>query len=141
VIKNQTGSLTVFAFDAATNLPKTGDAANLLAYVKIDGGAVTVLSDITAVEEDANNAKGFYTFDLTAAETNGDLACRETTLGDLAVAAHLSSLDYFGEVPWNDFAAASEWYVRMKSRPSFRSILSDRVPGQPPVAHYAELDF
>jgi len=77
----------------------------------------------------------------TAAETNGNLACRETTLGDLAVAAHLSTLDYFGEVPWDDFAAAGEWYVRMKSRPSFRSILSDRVPGQPPVAHYTELDF
>jgi glutathione S-transferase len=76
-----------------------------------------------------------------AAETNGNLACREITLGDLAVAAHLSTLDYFGEVPWHDFAAANEWYVRMKSRPAFRSILSDRVPGQPPVSHYAELDF
>ena len=76
-----------------------------------------------------------------AAETNGNLACRDTTLGDLAVAAHLSALDYFGEVPWTDFPAAAEWYVRMKSRPSFRSILLDRVPGQPPVSHYAELDF
>jgi glutathione S-transferase len=76
-----------------------------------------------------------------AAERNGNLACRETTLGDLGVAAHLSALDYFGEVPWHDFPTASEWYVRIKSRPAFRSILSDRVPGQPPVAHYAELDF
>jgi glutathione S-transferase len=77
----------------------------------------------------------------TAAETNGNLACRETTLGDLAVASHLSALDYFGEVPWTDFPPAAEWYVRMKSRPAFRSLLSDRVPGQPPAAHYAELDF
>ena len=76
-----------------------------------------------------------------AAESNGNLACRETTLGDLAVAAHLSALDYFGEVPWSDFTAAAEWYVRLKSRPAFRSLLSDRVPGQPPVSHYAELDF
>lgn len=76
-----------------------------------------------------------------AAEQNGNLACRETTLGDLGVAAHLSALDYFGEVPWQDFPAAQEWYVRMKSRPSFRSVLTDRVPGQPPVSHYAELDF
>ena len=76
-----------------------------------------------------------------AAETTGNLACRETTLGDLAVAAHLSVLDYFGEVPWTDFPTAAEWYVRIKSRPSFRSILGDRVPGQPPVSHYAELDF
>ena len=76
-----------------------------------------------------------------AAETRGNLAAREISLGDLAVAAHLSALDYFGEVPWGDFPAASEWYVRMKSRPSFRSILGDKVPGQPPVSHYAELDF
>ena len=66
---------------------------------------------------------------------------RAPALGDLAVAAHLSALDYFGEVPWSEFPAAAEWYVRMKSRPSFRSLLADRVPGQPPVAHYAELDF
>jgi len=74
------------------------------------------------------------------AEQNGYLACRECTLGDLAVAAHISALDYFGEVPWAEFPAAGEWYMRMKSRPSFRTLLADRVPGQPPVAHYADLD-
>ena len=76
-----------------------------------------------------------------AVETRGNLADRDCTLGDFAVAAQLSTLDYFGEVPWSEFPHASEWYVRMKSRPSFRSLLADRVPGQPPVSHYAELDF
>ena len=75
-----------------------------------------------------------------AADRNGYLAWRECTLGDLAVAAHISALDYFGEVPWKEFPSAAEWYLRMKSRPSFRSLLADRVPGQPPVSHYAELD-
>jgi glutathione S-transferase len=74
------------------------------------------------------------------AEKNGYLACRDCTVGDLAVAAHISALDYFGEVPWSEFPWAAEWYVKMKSRPSFRTILADRVPGQPPVSHYAELD-
>ena len=76
-----------------------------------------------------------------AAEENGNLAARAPSLGDFAVAAHLSTLDYFGEVPWEAFPNVAEWYVRLKSRPSFRSLLSDRVPGQPPVAHYGELDF
>lgn len=76
-----------------------------------------------------------------AVESNSYLAGRDCTLGDLAVAAHLSALDYFGEVPWKDYASAGEWYVRMKSRPAFRSLLGDRVPGQPPASHYAELDF
>jgi glutathione S-transferase len=76
-----------------------------------------------------------------ALEAGGNLSGRAPALGDLAVAAQLSGLDYFGEVPWSDFPVTNEWYVRMKSRPSFRSILADRVPGQPPAAHYAELDF
>jgi len=77
----------------------------------------------------------------TLAETRGFLAGRDVSLADLAIAAHLSALDYFGEVPWAEQLGLTEWYTRMKSRPSFRPLLSDRVPGQPPVAHYAELDF
>ncbi|HEY1614006.1 MAG TPA: glutathione S-transferase family protein [Rhizomicrobium sp.] len=76
----------------------------------------------------------------TLAEQNGYLAERNCTLGDLAVAAHLSALDYFGEVPWAEHQPAAEWYMRMKSRPSFGTLLSDRVPGQPPVSRYADLD-
>ncbi|MGA7675474.1 MAG: glutathione S-transferase family protein [Rhizomicrobium sp.] len=74
-------------------------------------------------------------------EQRGNLAGRVCTIADLALAAHLSALDYFGEVPWDANPAMREWYVRMKSRPSFRSLLADRVPGQPPVTQYAELDF
>ena len=77
----------------------------------------------------------------TLAETRGFLAGRDVSLADLALAAHLSALDYFGEVPWAEQLALTEWYARIKSRPSFRPLLSDRVPGQPPVSHYAELDF
>ncbi len=64
--------LIVFAFDSTTNLPKTGDAANLTAYVSKNYGAVTVLGDTSATEMDATNAKGYYLFDLTQAETNAD---------------------------------------------------------------------
>jgi len=74
-------------------------------------------------------------------EQRGNLAGRICTIADLALAAQLSALDYFGEAPWDATPAMKEWYVRMKSRPSFRSLLADRVPGQPPVAQYAELDF
>jgi glutathione S-transferase len=77
----------------------------------------------------------------TLADTNGFLAGRDLTLADLALAAHLSALDYYGEIPWAEYPQLTDWYTRIKSRPSFRSLLSDRIPGQPPVAHYAELDF
>ncbi len=64
--------LMVFAFDSTTNLPKTGDAANITAYVSKDYGTVTVLGDTSATEMDSTNAKGYYLFDLTQAETNAD---------------------------------------------------------------------
>lgn len=73
MFKNVTSQkLIVFAFDSTTNAPKTGDAANITAYVSKDFGAVTVLGDTSATEMDATNAKGYYLFDLTQAETNGD---------------------------------------------------------------------
>lgn len=64
--------ITFLVIDTATNLPKTGDAANLTAYVSIDDGTVTVLGDTSASELDATNAPGLYAFDCTQAETNGD---------------------------------------------------------------------
>lgn len=64
--------LIVFAFDATTNLPKTGDAGNITAYVSKDYGSVTVLGDTSATEMDSTNAKGYYLFDLTQGETNAD---------------------------------------------------------------------
>lgn len=63
------------------------------------------------------------------------------SLADIAAAAHLSCVDYLGDVPWSDFPEAKNWYARVKSRPSFRPLLSDLIPGLPPPAHYADLDF
>ena len=54
------------------------------------------------------------------------LAGRELTFADLAAAAELSTVDYLGEVPWEEDAMAKAWYARMKSRPSFRALLADR---------------
>lgn len=63
------------------------------------------------------------------------------TLADLAAAAHLSVADYLGEVPWNEDEATRNWYARVKSRPSFRTILADTLAGIPPSETYADLDF
>jgi glutathione S-transferase len=69
------------------------------------------------------------------------LAGEELSFADLAAAAHLSSIDYLDEVPWEQYPAAKEWYVRLKSRPAFRALLADRIPALPPPPHYANLDF
>jgi len=69
------------------------------------------------------------------------LAGDALTLADLTAAAHLSAVDYLGNVPWDDHARAKEWYARLKSRPSFRPLLKDSIPGLAPPKHYADLDF
>ncbi|MXQ08369.1 glutathione S-transferase family protein [Alphaproteobacteria bacterium GH1-50] len=69
------------------------------------------------------------------------LAGNALTLADFAAAAHLSSLDYISDVDWNRTAGVRDWYAKIKSRPAFRSLLADVVPGFPPPAHYADLDF
>lgn len=72
MFKNTAAKFIVFAFDATTNVPKTGDAANITAYVSKDYGTVTVLADTSATEMDATNAPGYYLFDAAQGETNGD---------------------------------------------------------------------
>jgi glutathione S-transferase len=69
------------------------------------------------------------------------LAGDRLTYADLAAGAALSTLDYMGEIEWAKYPAARDWYQRLKSRPSFRPLLSDRVRSLPPVSHYADLDF
>lgn len=69
------------------------------------------------------------------------LAGDEMSFADLTAAAHLSCLDYLGEVPWDDFEPARIWYARIKSRPAFRPLLSDRISGVAAPSHYTNLDF
>ena len=75
------------------------------------------------------------------AETRKCLAGGTLSLADFAAAAHLSSLDFIGDMDWSLYPAAKEWYARVKSRPSFRGLLMDRVPGVTPPKHYDDLDF
>ena len=69
------------------------------------------------------------------------LAGEAMTLADFALAAHLSSLDYLGDVDWETAVEVRNWYARIKSRPAFRTLLNDRIGGMPPHAGYADLDF
>jgi glutathione S-transferase len=75
------------------------------------------------------------------ASTRNWLAGDRFTQADLTAAAALSVLDYLGEIEWTDEMQLKEWYARIKSRPSFRPLLADRIRGMPPVSHYVDLDF
>lgn len=69
------------------------------------------------------------------------LAGERLSLADLTAAAHLSCVDYLGDVPWAKYEEAKNWYARIKSRPSFRPLLADQIPGLLPAPVYANLDF
>jgi glutathione S-transferase len=69
------------------------------------------------------------------------LAGERLTYADLAAAAHLSTADYLGDVPWDENESAKHWYARIKSRPAFRPLLVEGLPGMTPPASYADLDF
>jgi len=75
------------------------------------------------------------------AERRNWLAGEHFSAADIAAAAQLSCLDYLGDVPWDGAPRAKDWYARVKSRPSFRAILADHIPGLPPPRWYADLDF
>jgi glutathione S-transferase len=69
------------------------------------------------------------------------LAGDHISLADAAAGAQLSVLDYLGDVPWEEHPGAKLYYARLKSRPSFRPLLTDRAPCLKPAAHYDDLDF
>ena len=75
------------------------------------------------------------------ADSRSWLAGDDLSLADLAAAAHLSCVDYLGDVPWGSHESAKNWYARIKSRPTFRALLQDRIGGLKPAEHYHDLDF
>ena len=69
------------------------------------------------------------------------LAGKRFSLADIAGAAHLSTLDFLGEIRWREREVLKGWYQRMKSRPSVQPLLEDRVRGVYPPRYYADVDF
>ena len=62
-------------------------------------------------------------------------------LADLAAAAQISVADYLGGIDWKGHEQTARWYRGLKSRPSFRPLLSERMEGIAPPPHYDDVDF
>lgn len=98
--------------------------------------------DGACLKAGSRNIRVHFDYMTWLLERHNWLAGSRMTLADVAAAAHISCLDYTGDVPWEEYPAVRTWYAVLKSRPSFRSILADHLPGFPtPPAHYADLDF
>ena len=135
--------------------PSALQVESFLEMMSAERGAAT--NTLQSYERDLEDAKSFLNErnvrlteatpdDLRAylghlAETRPWLAGEAPSFADLAAAAHLSTLDYLGEVFWEDYEPVKSWYALLKSRPSFRPLLADRVAGFIPSGSYADLDF
>ena len=94
-----------------------------------------------ALRAGAANIRGHLGYIAWLFEGRRWLAGDSLTLADITAAAHLSVLDYMGDVPWDEAPGARDWYAKMKSRPSFRPVLADRIVGMKPPQHYDDPDF
>ena len=97
--------------------------------------------DTAAIRAGHGNIRYHLDYIAWLSERRRWLAGDAFSLADIAAAAQLSAVDYLGDVPWEDFGETKDWYARVKSRPAFRPLLADLIPGIPPPKHYADLDF
>lgn len=99
------------------------------------------IPDSEAIRCALHNLKTHMAYISYLAERKNYLAGDEVSMADLAAAGHISVLDYLGDISWEDWPQAKEWYMRVKSRKSFRPLLKDRIAGMSPPPHYEKLDF
>ena len=97
--------------------------------------------DSACIRRGNSNMKKYFDYIVWLTNCRNWLAGDEFSLADISAAAHISCLDYVGSVEWEKYPEVKEWYVRIKSRPSFRDILRDRISNVAPPSYYPELDF
>ncbi|MEM1316109.1 MAG: glutathione S-transferase family protein, partial [Pseudomonadota bacterium] len=125
-------------FDDKMQREATGPLVEERVMKKVRGGGHP---DSARVRAGSRNLAVHLEYISWLADQRRWLAGDALTLADFAAAAHLSCLDYIGYVRWEDAPAAADWYRRIKSRPAFRTLLADHLPGFPPPQHYGDLDF
>lgn len=108
-------------------------------YMRVEDGGGAPSTDVLRAAK--ANVRYHLAYIGWLARSRNFLAGDTLTYADLAAAAHLSAIDYMGDVPWNEDDAAKAWYARIKSRPSFRPLLSEWLAGIPASPTYADLDF
>jgi glutathione S-transferase len=108
-------------------------------YMRVEQGGGS--PDTETIRAARTNIRYHVSYIGWLVRTRNWLTGDQLTYADLAAAAHLSTVDYFGDVPWDADESAKIWYARVKSRPSFRALLAEAVPGLPASKTYADLDF
>jgi glutathione S-transferase len=119
----------------------TGELLKERLYPRLQAKLARHTPDLALIRAVKSNLRYHLGYIDHLADRHSWLAGDELSFADLAAAAHLSCIDYLDEMPWEAHTVAKDWYAKIKSRPSFRTLLADRVPGLPPPMHYGDLDF
>lgn len=118
------------------------DVANNIIFEKVIKKYVSKSSpDSASIRKGNSNIKKYFDYISWLTNRRNWLAGEEFSMADISAAAHISCLDYVASVEWESYPEVKDWYVRIKSRPSFRSILKDRITNVVPPTFYSELDF
>lgn len=107
-------------------------------YKTITGAGAPNSEAIRAAKTNINNHLEYISYLL---RDNRYLLSDSPSLADYAAAAQLSVVDFLGDVPWKNYEKAKDWYSLIKSRPSFKPILMDKVAGFYPPDYYTDPDF
>jgi glutathione S-transferase len=119
----------------------TGELLKEKLYPRLQGTLAGHTPDLALVRAIKSNLRHHLAYIDHLVDQRSWLAGDQMSFADLAAASHLSCIDYLDEMPWDHHTAAKDWYAKVKSRPSFRALLADRVPGVAPPMHYGDLDF
>ena len=69
------------------------------------------------------------------------LVTNNLTYLDFLASANLSILDYLGLLSFEDNNNIKDWYFKLKSRPSFKTLLKDQIVGLNPDEKYKFVDM
>lgn len=127
---------------ALFNVNFFADVTNNIVFEKVMKKFIDKSSpDSSSIRKGNNNLKKYLDYISWLTNRRNWLAGSDFSLADISAAAHISCLDYTGSIEWESYPEVKNWYVRIKSRPSFREILKDRVSSISPPNVYSELDF
>lgn len=102
----------------------------------------TGVPESTLIHVGRENLKRYMKYIDWLAARRSYLGGRNLSMADLGIAAHISILDYLGEINWELYPDAKLWYAKLKSRPSFnKTLLNDKLTGIIPSENYSDLDF
>ena len=97
--------------------------------------------DSQVIQDGVRNLRNHMQYICFLIEKRKWLAGDDFSLADITAASFISAIDYIGDIAWEDYQEAKTWYVRIKSRKSFKPILEEKIANFPPVKHYSNLDF